>query len=98
MGDDKMMKIGTVYLMDYRSKSRLSVGSLPERRRTERGNNQKDLLRLARQRFASNPNEALNIYIVCYFIDKDSDASASVQVHPTRGGAVKEPAIRLRNG
>jgi hypothetical protein len=98
MSDNKKTKIATVYQVDYRSKMRLNVGSLVERRQTERGNNQKDLLLLARERFASNPNEALNIYIVCFFIDKEADAEASMQVHSTRGEAVKEPAIRLRNG
>lgn len=95
MGDDKMMKIATVYLMDYRSKSRLPVGTLEERRRTERGNNQKDLLLLARERFASNPNEALNMYIVYYFIDKESYAAATPRVRRTLVKAVEEPAIRL---
>jgi hypothetical protein len=98
MGDGKMMKIGTVYLMDYRSKSRLSVGSLPERRQTERGNNQKDLLRLAREKFASNPNDALNLYIVYYFIDKETFTSASQRTHRPLVNAVEESATRLGKG
>jgi hypothetical protein len=98
MGDNKKMKIGTVYLVDYRSKSRMPVGSLEERRRTERGNNQKDLLRLARQRFASNQNEALNMYLVYSFIDKETDAAATIRVHRTPEEAAEEPAIRLGNG
>jgi hypothetical protein len=98
MGDNKKMKIGTVYLVDYRSKSRMPVGSLEERRRTERGNNQKDLLRLARQRFASNQNEALNMYIVYSFIDKETDAAANLRVHQEQEKAVEEPVIRMGNG
>lgn len=98
MSDNKKIKIFTVYMVDYQLKMRLPVGSLVERRRTERGNNQKDLLCLARQRFASNPNDALNMYLVYNFIDKETDADASMRVHRTRGEAVEEPAIRLGNG
>lgn len=97
MGDDMMMKIATVYLMDYRSKSRLPVGTLEERRRTERGNNQKDLLRLARERFAANQNDALNLYIVYSFIHKETGTGtdATLRVRRTLVKAVEEPATRL---
>jgi hypothetical protein len=95
MGDDMMMKIATVFLMDYRSKSRLPVGTLEERRRTERGNNQKDLLRLARERFAANRNDALNLYIVYSFVDKETGTAATLRGHRTLVKAFEEPAIRL---
>jgi hypothetical protein len=98
MDDNRKMKIATVYQVDYRTKTRLPVGSLVERRQTERGNNQKDLLRLARQRFASNPNDALNMYIVYFLIDKEADAAPSMRVRRTREEAVEVPAGRMGNG
>jgi len=46
------MRAVTVYRVDYARKTRYSVGVVLEQRRTERGNNYKDLLRLARSQFA----------------------------------------------
>jgi hypothetical protein len=47
--------------VDYARKTRYSVGVVLEQRKTERGNNCKDLLRLARNQFALETADAVNI-------------------------------------
>ena len=57
------MRAVTVYRVDYARKTRYSVGVVLEQRKTERGNNYKDLLRLARSQFALETGDAVNIVI-----------------------------------
>jgi len=57
------MRAVTVYRVDYARKTRYSVGVVLEQRKTERGNNYKDLLRLARSQFALETEDAVNIVI-----------------------------------
>jgi len=57
------MRAVTVYRLDYASKTRYSVGVVLEQRKTERVNNHKDLLRLARRLFAVDTADAVYIVI-----------------------------------
>ena len=57
------MRAVTVYRVDYDSRTRYAVGVVLEQRKTERGNNYKDLLRLARRQFALDPSDAAHIVI-----------------------------------
>ena len=57
------MRAVTVYRVDYAKKTRYSVGVVLEQRKTERGNNYKDLLRLARRLFAADAADAVHIVI-----------------------------------
>ncbi len=57
------MRAVTVYRVDYARKTRYAVGVVLEQRKTERGNNYKDMLRLARKLFAVNTADAVNIVI-----------------------------------
>jgi len=52
-----------VYRWDYGKNAKFSVGVVLERRKTERGSNYIDLLRLARKRFAVNAGGAGHIFI-----------------------------------
>lgn len=51
----------TVFQMDYARKTKIPIGAITERRKTERGNNFFNLLRLARTKFANTPEEGLRI-------------------------------------
>jgi hypothetical protein len=53
----------TVYRWNYGKNTRLPIGVVLERRKTERGNNYIDLLRLARRRFGVNTAGAGHIFI-----------------------------------
>ena len=53
------MKNVTVYRIDYVRKTKVPIGSVMERRNTERGNNLIGLLRLARKSFSNSPQEAI---------------------------------------
>lgn len=55
------MKIVTVYDVDYVNKMKTPIGSMVERRKSDRGNNLLGLLKLARKRYASDPDKALRI-------------------------------------
>jgi hypothetical protein len=55
------MRAVTVYRVDYARKTRYAVGVVLEQRKTERGNNYKDLLRLARQLFALDTADSVHI-------------------------------------
>ncbi|MBW6504379.1 hypothetical protein K0B90_08900 [bacterium] len=57
------MRAVTVYRVDYARKTRYAVGVVLEQRKTERGNNYKDLLRLARNLFALDTADSVNIVI-----------------------------------
>ncbi len=57
------MRAVTVYRVDYAGKTRYSVGVVLEQRKTERGKNYKDLLRLARRLFGSDAADAVHIVI-----------------------------------
>lgn len=48
----------SVYRVDYVRKTKVRIGTVVERRKTERGDNLKGLLFLARKSFASSPQEA----------------------------------------
>lgn len=52
-----------VYRWDYGKNTKVPVGVVFEKRKTERGSNYIDLLRLARRRFAANAAGAVNIFI-----------------------------------
>ena len=67
------MRAVTVYRVDYDRKTRYPVGVVLEQRKTERGNNFKDLLRLARRLFASDAADAVHIVI---------DASQARRAYP----------------
>jgi hypothetical protein len=53
----------TVYLWDYGKNTKVPIGIVLERRKTERGSNYIDLLRLARRRFAENAAGLVHIFI-----------------------------------
>ena len=57
------MRAVTVYRMDYGRKTRYPVGVVLEQRKKERGENQKDLLRLARRLFAVDTADSVHILI-----------------------------------
>jgi hypothetical protein len=61
------MRAVTVYRLDYGSNTRYHtrhpIGSVLEQRIYERGNNHKDLLRLARRLFALDTTDAVHIVI-----------------------------------
>ncbi|HSL98798.1 MAG TPA: hypothetical protein VK944_01555 [Candidatus Limnocylindria bacterium] len=57
------MKTVTVYRVDYARRTKIPIGAVAERRRKERGDNLTGLLRLAREAYASSPDEALNIAV-----------------------------------
>ncbi len=52
------MKPISVYRVDYVKKTKVRIGMVVERRRSERGDNLTGLLFLARKTFASSPQEA----------------------------------------
>jgi len=76
------MRAVTVYRVDYAKKTRYSVGVVLEQRKTERGNNYKDLLRLARKLFALDTADSVHIIIDvsharrAYLPELTSDCSA----------------------
>jgi hypothetical protein len=57
------MRAVTVYRLDYGRKTKDPIGAVQEQRKTERGRNYFDLLRLARRLFASDATDALHIVI-----------------------------------
>jgi len=57
------MRAVTVYRVDYGRKTKEPIGTLLERRKTERAHNYHDLLRLARRLFALDTADALHIVI-----------------------------------
>ena len=61
--------------MDYARKTRYAVGVVLEQRKTERGNNFKDLLRLARKLFALDTADSVHIAI---------DVSHTRRAHPLK--------------
>ena len=52
------MKPISVYRVDYVKKTKVRIGMVVERRRSERGDNLTGLLFLARKTFASSPQDA----------------------------------------
>jgi len=76
------MRAVTVYRVDYARKTRYPVGVVLEQRKTERGNNYKDLLRMARRQFALETADAVHIVIDvghtrrAYLPELTSDCSA----------------------
>jgi hypothetical protein len=76
------MRAVTVYRVDYARKTRYPVGVVLEQRKTERGNNYTDLLRLARRQFALETADAVHIVIDvshtrrAYLPELTSDCSA----------------------
>jgi hypothetical protein len=60
------MRAVTVYRVDCGRKTMNPIGAVLEKRKTERGNNYNDLLRLARSLFASDTADSVHIKIdVC---------------------------------
>ena len=57
------MRAVTVYRMDYVRRTKDSIGVVLENRKTERTNNYRDLLRLARRLFASDTADSVHIAI-----------------------------------
>ena len=57
------MRAVTVYRLDYGRKTKDPIGAVLEKRKTERGRNYYDLLRLARRHFALDATDALHIVI-----------------------------------
>jgi hypothetical protein len=55
------MRQFSVYTVDKVTATRVRVGALVERRRTDRGNNFAGLLRLAAHRFKSSPGQLIQI-------------------------------------
>ncbi|GAB4370690.1 MAG: hypothetical protein Kow00128_17900 [Deltaproteobacteria bacterium] len=53
----------TVYRVDYVRKTKVPIGRVVERRKTERGDNLIGLLRLARKTFSAGPQEAIQIVV-----------------------------------
>ncbi len=57
------MRAVTVYRVDFGWKTKVPIGAVLEKRKTERANNNYDLLRLARRIFALDAADAANIII-----------------------------------
>ena len=57
------MQAVTVYRVDYGRKTKDPIGTVLEKRKTERAHNYHDLLRLARRLFALDTADALHIVI-----------------------------------
>ena len=57
------MRAVTVYRVDYGRKTKVPIGTVLEKRKTERAHNYHDLLRLARRLFALDTADALHIVI-----------------------------------
>ena len=57
------MRAVPVYRVDYARKTKDPIGTVLEKRKTERGHNYNDLLRLARGLFALDTADALRILI-----------------------------------
>ena len=57
------MRAVTVYRVDYGRKTKDPIGTIWEKRNTERGHNYHDLLRLARRLFALDTPDALLILV-----------------------------------
>ena len=57
------MRAVTVYRVDFGWKTKVPIGTVLEQRRTERANNNYDLLRLARKLFAVDRVDSFNIVI-----------------------------------
>jgi len=57
------MRAVTVYRVDYGRKTKDPIGTVLEKRKTERAHNYYDLLRLARRLFALDTADALHIVI-----------------------------------
>ena len=57
------MRAVTVYRMDYGRRTKHSIGVVLENRKTERTNNYRDLLRMARRLFASDTADSVHIVI-----------------------------------
>lgn len=58
-----MNKSVTVYRIDYFKKTRVPIGTVVERRQTDRGNNLLGLLRVARKTYATSVLESIQIAI-----------------------------------
>ena len=57
------MRAVTVYRVDYGRKTKDPIGTVLEKRKTERAHNYHDMLRLARRLFALDTTDALHIVI-----------------------------------
>ena len=57
------MRAVTVYRVDYGRETKDPIGTVMEKRKTERAHNHHDLLRLARRLFALDTEDALHIVI-----------------------------------
>jgi hypothetical protein len=62
-GLNSTFKRAHVYRVDYLTGKRFHVGMIEERRRSERKSNELGLLKLARKRFASSPDEAFRTIV-----------------------------------
>jgi hypothetical protein len=82
------MRAITVYRVDYDRKAKDPIGTIFEKRKTERAHNYHDLLRLARRLFASDTADSLHIVI---------DVSlAREAIFPDRRGSFEETASLRR--
>ena len=61
MSEGRTDRVFTVYRFDYEHRTREPIGHVVERRKSARQNNFIGLLQLARRRYASSTDEALNI-------------------------------------
>ena len=60
---EDMMRAVTVYRVDYGRKTKDPIGTVLEKRKSERAHNYHDLLRLAQRLFALDTADALHIVI-----------------------------------
>jgi hypothetical protein len=63
MGKETTMQVVIVYRVDCETMIKDPIGIVFEKRKSERGNNNYDLLRMARKRYALNKGDASRIYI-----------------------------------
>ena len=78
------MRAVTVYRVDYGRKTKVPIGVVLERRKTDRVHNYHDLLRLARRLFALDTADALQIAI-----DVRSPARGAILPERTRDDAAR---------
>ncbi len=57
------MKSVTVYRIDYVRKTRVPIGTVVERRKTDRGDNLLGLLRIARKTYSNSAQDSIQIAV-----------------------------------
>jgi hypothetical protein len=81
------MRAVTVYRVDYGRKTKDPIGTVLEKRKTERAHNYHDLLRLARRLFALDTADALHIVI-------DVSQAPRATLPDRRGSFEETPSFR----